>query len=213
MRTISLYFVKGLLVLLPLMGTFYVLAFVYSKIAGVGSAILFPMLGRELPGIDFLFVVVAVCIIGAVANWWIGRKILAFVEEFIMRMPGIKNIYTTIKDALKSLAGEQKKFDTVVMVSLSEKIYRLGFLTVKEGPFKEFKNQDLVGVYFPQTLQVAGDMYWVPRECVTVVDLPVDKALRLIISGGATGLDNVAMQNNGQWQVVSTRKTRKAAKA
>ena len=212
MRTISIYFAKGLLVLLPLMGTFYVLAFVYSKIAGLGNSILFPLLGRELPGIDFLFVVGAVCIIGAVANWWIGRKILALVENFIFRMPGIKNIYTTIKDALKSLAGEQKKFDTVVLVSLNDTTYRLGFLTVKEVPFRELAQQDLVGVYFPQTMQVAGDMFWVPRERVTVVNIPVDKALRLIISGGATGADGETL-DSGQWQVVSTRKNRKAAKA
>lgn len=208
MKTISIYFVKGLLVLLPLMGTFYVLAFVYSKIAGMGNAILFPMLGKELPGIDFLFVVVAVCLIGAVANWWIGRKILALVESFICRMPGIKNIYTTIKDALKSLAGEEKKFDTVVLVSLNNATYRLGFLTVKDSPFQNQAGQELVGVYFPQTMQVAGDMYWVPREAITVVNIPVDQALRLIISGGATGVEMEKKNNRGEWQVVRVRKSK-----
>jgi len=199
MRTISMYFVKGLLVLLPLLGTFYILAFIYSKIAGLGDAILTPLVGSTLPGIDFVFVVVTVCLIGLIANWWISRKVLALIEDFICRMPGVKNIYTTLKDALKSLAGDNKKFDTVVLVNLHDGACRLGFLTVKEPPFRDKEGRELVGVYFPQTMQVAGDLYWVPRETVTVVDMPVDQALRLIISGGATGANEAS--STGQWVV------------
>lgn len=207
MRKISIYFVKGLLVLLPLLGTFYILAFVYSKIAGLGNAILYPLVGKELPGVDFVFVVAVVCLIGLVANWWISRKILDLIEKFICTMPGVKNIYNTIKDALKSLAGDKKKFDTVVLVSLNDTVYRLGFLTVKESPFRDKSGRELVGVYFPQTLQVAGDMYWVPRESVRIMDIPVDQALRLIISGGATGIG--AGGNSDEWQVVSKRGMKK----
>lgn len=200
MKKLSIYFVKGLLVLLPLLGTFYILAFIYSKIAGIGNAILFPLVGRELPGIDFVFVVAAVCLVGLIANWWISKKILALIEDFIYKMPGVKNIYTTIKDALKSLVGDKKKFDTVVLVSLNDRAYRLGFLTVKEALFKDESGRELVGVYFPQTLQVAGDLYWVPKESVTVVDIPVDQALKLIISGGASGTE--VKDRQSQWQVV-----------
>ncbi|GAB6179751.1 hypothetical protein JCM14036_10700 [Desulfotomaculum defluvii] len=201
MRKISIYFVKGLLVLLPLLGTFYILAFIYDKISGVGSAILYPLVGRDLPGIDFVFVILMVTLLGMVANWWISKKILALIEGFICSMPGVKNIYNTLKDALKSLAGDSKKFDTVALVKLNETTHRLGFLTVKESPLKDTTGRELLGVYFPQTLQVAGDMYWVPKETVTIVDIPVDQALRLIISGGATGSDLEIRSN--QWQVIS----------
>ncbi|AQS60094.1 DUF502 domain-containing protein [Desulforamulus ferrireducens] len=206
MRKLSLYFAKGLLVLLPLLGTVYILAFIYSKIAGVGNAILYPIVKRELPwGVDFIFVIMAVCLIGMVANWWISKKILQIIEDIICRMPGIKNIYNTIKDTLKSLTGEEKKFDTVVLVNLTDDICRLGFLTVKASSLRDKEGRELVGVYFPQTMQVSGDMYWVPRELVTVVDMPVDQALRLIISGGATGAGEVTAQGQGQWQVVYKR--------
>lgn len=192
MKRLSLYFVQGLLILLPITGTFFILAFVYSKIAGFGSAILSPVWGTELmPGIDFIFAIALVCLVGLVGNWWISKKMLGLVEDFIFRMPGVKNIYNTIKEAFKSLAGEEKKFDTVVLVKLNEKVSRLGFLTIKESPFANGSGKDLVGVYFPQTLQVAGDLYWVPRESVTIVNMTVDRALRLIISGGATGAETV----------------------
>ncbi|ABO51251.1 protein of unknown function DUF502 [Desulforamulus reducens MI-1] len=203
MRKLSIYFAKGLLVLLPIIGTFYILAFIYAKISGIGNAILFPLVGRNLPGIDFVFVVLMVCIIGLIANWWISKKILALIEGFICSMPGVKNIYNTLKDALKSLAGDKKKFDTVALVRLNDITYRLGFLTVKDSPFQDQDGRELVGVYFPQTLQVAGDMYWVPRDSVTIVNIPVDQALRLIISGGATGAD-VDIRHN-EWQVIAKR--------
>ncbi|MEG6523280.1 DUF502 domain-containing protein [Desulfotomaculum sp. 1211_IL3151] len=207
MRKISIYFVKGLLVLLPLLGTFYILAFTYDKISGVGSAILYPLVGRDLPGIDFIFVILMVTLLGMVANWWISKKILALIEGFICSMPGVKNIYNTLKDALKSLVGDKKKFDTVALVKLGENTHRLGFLTIKESPLKDKDGGELVGVYFPQTLQVAGDMYWVPKESVLIVDIPVDQALRLIISGGATGSDQFIKSN--QWQVIPKKTKRK----
>lgn len=201
MRRISIYFVKGLLVLLPLLGTFYILAFIYEKISGVGSAILYPFVGRDLPVIDFVLVILMVALLGMVANWWISKKILALIEGFICRMPGVKSIYSTMKDALKSLTGEQKKFDTVALVKLVDHTHRLGFLTIKESPIKDQDGRELVGVYFPQTLQVAGDMYWVTKESVLIVDISVDQALSLIISGGATGSDFVTKSN--QWQVIT----------
>ncbi|RYD02504.1 hypothetical protein N752_24555 [Desulforamulus aquiferis] len=77
MKRISLYFVQGLLILLPILGTFFIVAFVYSKIAGLGGAILSPVLGIEyLPGIDFFFAVALVCLVGLVGNWWITKKML-----------------------------------------------------------------------------------------------------------------------------------------
>lgn len=188
MKRISLYFLQGLVILLPIAGTFYILVFVYNKIAALGNALLIPLLGRELPVINFIFVIMIVIIIGIIANWWISQKLLGLFERLISRLPGVRNIYSTIRDTIKSLAGDKKKFDTVVLVYLSDNIARLGFLTVREAPFRNKNGVEMVGVYFPQTLQVAGDMFWVPKESVQLIDMSVDQALKIIISGGATGL-------------------------
>ena len=188
MKKLSLYFLQGLIILLPLAGTFYILAFIYGLIAGLGNTFLLLLFGRTLPGIDFIFVVIVIILIGMIANWWVSKKLLSLIEKLISRLPGVRNIYNTIRDTMRSLAGDKKKFDTVVLVHLSDKIARLGFLTVKESPFTNKDGVEMVGVYFPQTLQIAGDMFWVPRESVKVIDMSVDQALRLIISGGATGL-------------------------
>lgn len=188
MKKLSLYFLQGLIVLLPILGTFYILAFVYTKIAGLGGTILAQLFGRDIPVIDFIFVIVAITLLGMIANWWVSKKILGLVEKLISQVPGVRNIYSTIRDTVKSLAGDKKKFDTVVLVYLSETVARLGFLTIKDAPFKTNNGVEMVGVYFPQTLQVAGDMYWVSKDLVQVIDMSVDQALKLIISGGATGL-------------------------
>ena len=151
MKKLSIYFIQGLFVLLPILGTFYLLAFVYTKIAGLGNAILYPFIEKPVPVIDFIFVIFIVIFIGTVANWWISKKILELVEQIIFTVPGVKTIYNTIKDTVKSLAGNEKKFDTVVLVHLSEKVARLGFLTAKDSPFRTRDGKELVGVYFPQT--------------------------------------------------------------
>ncbi|MTI80424.1 MAG: DUF502 domain-containing protein [Firmicutes bacterium] len=187
MKKLSLYFIQGLLVLLPFIGTFYIIGFIYEKIAGMGNAMLVPIVGRELPFANFLFVIVVVSLIGLLANYWISKKLFTFIENIISRVPGVRNIYSTIKDTLKALFGEKKKFDKVVLVYLTDNVARLGFLTVEESSFKTKDGQEMMGVYFPQTMQVAGDMYWVPKELVQPVDMSVDKAFQLIVSGGATG--------------------------
>ncbi|MBO8137939.1 MAG: DUF502 domain-containing protein [Desulfotomaculum sp.] len=198
MKRLSLFFIQGLLVLLPFVGTIYILTFIYEKISGIGSAILLPLVGRDLPFIDFAVVIIIVALIGFMANWWISKKFFAFLEEVISRVPGVSNIYTTIRDTLKALAGDQKKFDKVVLVHLTDSIARLGFLTVEEATFKTKDGREMVGVYFPQTMQVAGDMYWVPRDSVEIVDISVDRALKLILSGGAAGTEgNVKKVNPG----------------
>lgn len=188
MKKLSLYFLQGLIILLPLAGTFYILAIIYGMIAGLGNSLLLLLFGRTLPGVDFIFVLAVIVLIGMIANWWVSKKLLSLLEKFISRLPGIRNIYNTIRDTMKSLAGDKKKFDTVALVHLSDNVARLGFLTVKESPFANKDGIALVGVYFPQTLQIAGDMFWVPGESVKIIDMSVDQALRLIISGGATGL-------------------------
>jgi uncharacterized membrane protein len=159
----------------------------YNIITKLSVSVLAPLFKQELPEVVYLIIAILdIVLIGILANWWISKKLFIFIEKIIAKLPGISNIYSTIRDTLKSLAGEEKKFDTVVLVHLTEDVARLGFLTVRESPFKTEDGKRWVGVYFPQTMQVSGDMFWVPEEKVQEVDMPVDKALTLILSGGAS---------------------------
>lgn len=179
LRRVTVLFTSGLLVILPLAGTVYLLRYVYQLVNGWGLALL-PENVR-FPGLGLLVVVGLVLFIGFLARIWLTRKVLDVLEGLIHRLPLIKGIYGTLKDTIHSLLGEKKSFDTVVFVPVAG-TKRIGFLTVKEPCFTTADGKEYVGVYFPQSMQLAGDLHWFERKDIEVLDLSVDEAMRVILS-------------------------------
>ncbi|TCS94936.1 DUF502 domain-containing protein [Hazenella coriacea] len=187
MRRLSITFLNGLLVLVPIAGTVYLLSYLYQLLNGLGNTWLkqFPI-SLDFPGMGILTVVLIVLAMGVFARLWITRQFLVALEAVIERIPFVKGLYGTLKDTIHSFIGEKKSFDTVVFVSVADS-KRIGFLTVKKPIFSTEDGKEYVGVYFPQSLQVSGDLHWFEKERVEVIDLSVDEALRLVISAGVAG--------------------------
>ncbi|SEM72301.1 DUF502 domain-containing protein [Lihuaxuella thermophila] len=184
MKRLSIYFFNGLLVILPIAGTLYLLNYFYKLINGWGNFWLTKLsVEWKFPGIGLITVLLLVLLIGFGARLWITKKLLETLEAVIERIPLIKGVYGTLKDTLQSFIGEKKSFDTVVFVTVADS-KRIGFLTVKEPVFKTRDGKEYVGVYFPQSMQFAGDLHWFERERVEKLDLPVDEALQLVLSAG-----------------------------
>ncbi|MDN4593427.1 DUF502 domain-containing protein [Polycladomyces subterraneus] len=184
MKRLTVYFLNGLLVVLPLAGTVYLLRYVYQLLNGWGMIWLPDRL--EFPGLGVLVVIGFVLLVGFLARLWVTKKLLDWMESIIQRLPLIKGIYSTLKDTIHSFFGEKKSFDTVVFVTVAG-TKRIGFLTVKEPCFTTRDGKEYVGVYFPQSLQFAGDLHWFERSEIEVLDLPVDEALRMVLSAGVAG--------------------------
>lgn len=187
MRKLSITFLNGLLVLVPFAGTIYLLHYLYQLLNGLGNTWLktFPV-SLDYPGMGILTVVLIVFVIGIFARLWITKQFLMAMEVVIEQIPLVKGLYGTLKDTMNSFIGEKKSFDTVVFVSVADS-KRIGFLTVKKPTFTTKDGKEYVGVYFPQSLQVSGDLHWFEKERIEVIDLTVDEALRLVISAGVAG--------------------------
>jgi len=187
MRRLSLYFFNGLLVLLPIAGTVYLLHYLYRLLNELGLWLLDRLpVDFRFPGMGLLFVVGFVLLVGMIGKLWIARKLLLGLEAFIERIPLVKGFYGTLKDTIHSFIGEKKSFDTVVFVDVADS-KRIGFLTVKTPVFTTKDGKEYVGVYFPQSYQFAGDLHWFERERIEVLDLSVDEALKMVLSGGVAG--------------------------
>jgi uncharacterized membrane protein len=183
-KRLTVYFLNGLLVVLPLAGTVYLLRYVYQLLNGWG---MFWLPERfAFPGMGVVVVIGFVLLVGFLARLWVTKKLLEWMESIIQRLPLIKGIYGTLKDTIHSFLGEKKSFDTVVFVTVAG-TKRIGFLTVKEPCFTTRDGKEYVGVYFPQSLQFAGDLHWFERSEIEVLDLPVDVALRMVLSAGVAG--------------------------
>lgn len=198
MKRISIYFFNGLLVILPIVGTVYLLSYAFQLINGWGLNWLFRFVPEEwrFPGMGLVAIVLLTILVGFIARLWVTKKFLEFVEFVISKIPLVKGLYGTLKDTIHSILGEKKSFDTVVFVTVAG-TKRMGFLTVKEPRFTTKDGQEYVGVYFPQSLQFSGDLHWYKKEDIEVIDMNVDEALQLILSAGVAG-NNRSTLNDGQ---------------
>lgn len=188
MKRLSIYFFNGLLVILPIAGTIYLLNYAYQLVNGWGLKWLFTVLPEQFhfPGIGIVAILSIILITGFFAQLWVTKKVLGLIELIIGKIPFVKGLYKILKDTIHSFIGDKKSFDTVVFVNVGG-TKRMGFLTVKEPRFTTKDGQEYVGVYFPQSLQFAGDLHWFPKEEIEVIDVDVDEALQLILSAGVAG--------------------------
>jgi uncharacterized membrane protein len=110
-------------------------------------------------------------------------------DHMLERTPGIKLIYTTIKDFVEAFAGAKRKFNKAVLVNvMAADVWQVGFITQEE--LREFDLQEYVAVYVPQSYAFAGHLYFVKRDRVRVLtDISSTDAMKFAISGGVTEID------------------------
>ncbi|MFI5124459.1 MAG: DUF502 domain-containing protein [Chitinophagales bacterium] len=193
------YFLQGLIILAPITITLWAVLSLFNWIDSILPDFihkLFPRLAldesgepRRIPGLGFVVVTGIVLIVGYVSSSFIVSKMVELFDNILEKTPGIKIIYTTIKDFFEAFAGNKRKFDRAVLVSIeSPDIWRIGFITHEE--LTEFGLQDYISVYVPQSYAFAGHLYFVKKDRVRIVtDISSTDAMKFAISGGVTQLE------------------------
>ena len=123
---------------------------------------------RRIPGLGFIVVMGSVLMVGYVSSSFIVSKMVELFDNILEKTPGIKIIYSTIKDFFEAFAGNKRKFDKAVLVYIeSPDIWRIGFIPHEE--LTEFGLQDYISVYVQQSYAFAGHLYFVKKELVRII--------------------------------------------
>jgi uncharacterized membrane protein len=185
MKALIRSFLHGCLVLVPVVVTLYVLGFVFVKIDGLLG--LAGWLGVEVPGLGFVLTIALVTAIGAFSSNVLGKRLLALADEWLARVPLVKLIYSALRDFMAALVGEKKSFDRPCVVSLSADggVRALGFITRED--LSAWGLQDHVAVYFPQSMNFAGQLGLFPRARVEPLAVEASQLLPFIVSAGVAG--------------------------
>lgn len=179
MNTFTKYFFKGLLFLIPIVVTLYVL---YMIVATVDK-----IFGLTVPGLGLLISVALVTTIGFFVSTIFARGAARLIDNLFSRMPIVKMIYSAIKDLVNAFVGEKKRFNKPVFVNI------LPGSTVKVVGFVTRESLDTIGmdnsmaVYIPQSYNFAGNLIVVPREQVVPIEIESGKVMTFIVSGGVSG--------------------------
>jgi uncharacterized membrane protein len=188
MKSLFGNFLKGILILAPMLVTGWVIFTVFTKIDGI--------LGIDIPGVGFVITVVFIIGVGAVASNIFFTRLFGWFERAITRLPVVKLMYFSIKDLINSFVGEKKMFNRPVMITLThlplgtetvpvgQDIKLLGFITSEGLDFLP-EAGDRVAVYLPQSYNMGGYMMLVPRDRITpLASVESAKMLAFIVSGG-----------------------------
>lgn len=194
-RNLPQYFLQGLLVLAPLAITGYAIYWVVSTIDSLLP--LFTARNEEGKvyvqnyGLGFIIIIVAICLIGYLSSFFIKGRLFSLFESGLERAPGVRFIYSTVKDFFEAFAGEKKKFNKPVIANIDDNdVWRMGFIT--QETLSDFGFTDYVAVYIPASYSIAGNVYLLPRNRVKhVTNINASEAMKFAISGGVTQVEEV----------------------
>lgn len=192
MVRIKRYFITGLIVVVPVVSTIYVLVLLFQFVDDILGRYLNAhfksTFGFYIPGIGFLVFLTIIFLTGFIASRFIGKKIFSGVEKWFAGLPLIKIIYPALSQVTQFLL--QKKdygFKKTVLVEYpSAGLWSIGFVTNEHFySINTACSLDLVAVFVPNTPgPLAGYVVFVERKKVKSLDMPVAEAIQIVISGG-----------------------------
>lgn len=195
-RSLLRFFFQGLLILLPAVLTVYL---VYLIFAALNNTV-FSAIGRLLqvffpsvsPGVETVVLggictLALIILTGAIASNYLGAIILSWLDHLLEKTPVVKLLYNTLKDLFQAFLGDQKSFETPVLVTLTPDgaIKAMGFITNEN--LADFGLEQDVAVYLPQSYNFAGNLIIVPRERILMLDAKASRVTTFVVSGGITG--------------------------
>lgn len=198
-RKLFQYFLQGLIILAPIALTIYAVTALFNFIDHIlpdliGSV--FPHLlppnpdgtPQRWPGLGFLLVILSLIFVGFISSSFIVSRLVDLFAKILERTPGIKMIYTPLRDFFEAFGGNKRKFDRPVLVQAVSESWEIGFITQQD--LSQFELEDHVAVYVPNSYAFSGRLYMVKREKVkSLGNLTAADAMKFAISGGVTQVE------------------------
>lgn len=194
MHALRKWLLSGLLVLVPLIVTLWVLDWVVTTLDQTLQILPFDwhpdrLLGIHIPGLGVLFALAVVISIGAMASNIIGHRLVNWWHALLHRIPVVRSIYSGVKQVSDTVFSEKgNAFRKALLVSWPhEGMWTIAFLTGTPGGdlARHLNPQDYLSVYVPTTPNPTGGYFvMVRRDSCIELDMSVDEALTYIVSMG-----------------------------
>lgn len=184
LKKLGVSFLEGLIAIVPIGTTILILGWIFNALDGFLQPVVTYFVGRPIPGAGFGALLVLIVLAGVLASNLLGRWFIGRIESALPWLPGVRQIYTGIKQILVSFSRPRKSgFKRVVLLEFPRKgILTIGFIT---GEMVIESGKTLYTVFVPQSpLPTAGFVEIVSEDEITSTDLSVEDALRTVVSMG-----------------------------
>lgn len=189
MKSFNRIFLRGLVTVLPIGLTFYILYHVVHILDNVLGSLLkiFIEDNTYIPGLGLLLALVLIFLFGLLLNNLIVSNLLKLFENRFKEVPFIKAIYSPLRDLMNLFSKKDHgELQSVVLVKIGDsEACALGVVTRESFEDLPFGNlaKDKVAVYFPLSYGLGGFTFLIPKDKIQKIDLPIEKAMSLAITG------------------------------
>ncbi len=179
-RNTGQYFLRGILVIAPVLITISALVWGFTKIDGL----LRPLVSR--PGVGFALVLSFIVLIGWISTFYFVKRISRLLGNAIEHTPGVSFIYISVRDFFEAFVGNKRRFSHAVLVNvLADEVWIVGFMTDEDSSIFNL-GAEFVSVYVPQAYNVGGQLYLVKRERVRPIEnIAPSDVMKYAVTGGA----------------------------
>jgi len=190
MQKLSAMFLRGLIILLPTFITIWLLFFFYNFLDGILGNIITLALGRHVPGLGLLIIVLLILFTGVISPLIIGKRLIEYGDRIMNRLPVVKSIYSSVKQVNDVLFMEKdtKTFNRACLIEYPRHgIWSIGFVTSDAAAEIEKKSghSKMVNIFIANTPTPAtGFLIMMPASEVKLLDMKIDDAFKYVISGG-----------------------------
>lgn len=186
--------IAGTAVLVPLIGTYLILKFIILSADDLAISLLPARLhpdelfGKDIPGLGLIATIILILIVGILTRLYFGKKLVQLGDYIMSKIPLGRGIYSGIKQFMSAiLTRSEEKFKSVVAVEYPRKgCWVIGFVTAEPIPqIRRIDERRLLNIFVPTTPNpTSGFMIMVPQEDTKPLDMGIDEAFKLLISGG-----------------------------
>jgi uncharacterized membrane protein len=201
LSTAAQLFFQGVVVLAPIGVTIWVVVSLFNWVDNFLPNLLnfiFPLqfaeVNGQIPkvtGLGFVVAITLVLAVGWLSSLFFVERLMSIFDKILEKTPGVKIIYSSVKDFLEAFAGNKKKFDKPVLVCIdAEDIWRIGFITQENCEHLGLK--DHVTVYVPHSYAISGISFILPLSKTKKLPKHINasEAMKYVISGGVTTVDD-----------------------
>lgn len=194
MGRVRAYFFAGILITAPISITLYL---AWQLVTFVDNSVrpLIPVkynpetyLPFGLPGLGLVVIFIVLTLIGAFTAGFVGRFFIRLSEELLGRMPVVRSVYNAVKQILETVLAQQSNaFREAVLVEYPRRgLWAIAFITGRtEGEVQNLTEEETINIFLPTTPNpTSGFLLFVPKEDIIRLDMSVEEAIKMVISGG-----------------------------
>jgi len=186
-ETLKRWFVAGILILVPAVVTYLVLAFVFQKVDNLLLPTIYKFFGYHIPGLGILILILLILLLGAMTRSVIGGRLVGWWEKLLIKLPFIRTLYSASKQLLETFTvPDTSAYNRVALVEYpKEGVYVLAFIARSTTLVKAKIEGDYSAVFIPSTpTPFTGFVAMIHKNNIFPIDISVEEAVKFLVSGG-----------------------------